>query len=136
MSWPTKTPAQSLDKKTLGKGVFRKCDGCGETHPAQTLIDSFEVCPSCGFHHRLDIAGWRKLLLDNAMLDEWDDHLRPTDPLGFSDGKKYKDRIVAAQKNTRVTDAVQTGRATLDGQPIAYGAFNFAFMGGSMGSVV
>jgi acetyl-CoA carboxylase carboxyl transferase subunit beta len=136
MAWPTKNPPQPQVKKSLGEGVFRKCDGCGETHTAQSLLDSFEVCPSCGFHHRLGLQGWRALLLDDAALEQWDDHLRPTDPLGFTDGKKYHDRLVAAQKATQAVDAIETGRAVMAGQPIGYGSYNFAFMGGSMGSVV
>jgi acetyl-CoA carboxylase carboxyl transferase subunit beta len=136
MAWPNKNPPQAQGKKTLGKGVFRKCDGCGETHPAQTLIDSSEVCPSCNYHHRLGVDGWRKLLLDDGALDEWDDHLRPTDPLGFSDGKRYQERIASAQKTTQAVEAVETGRGLLQGHAIAYGAYNFSFMGGSMGSVV
>jgi acetyl-CoA carboxylase carboxyl transferase subunit beta len=136
MAWPTKNPPQAQGKKSLGKGVFRKCDGCGETHPAQSLIDRFEVCPSCGHHHRLGIQGWRQLILDDGALEPWDDHLRPTDPLGFSDGKRYQDRIAAAQKATDAIEAVETGRGALEGRAIAYGSYNFAFMGGSMGSVV
>src|SRR5882757_3747483 len=136
MAWPTKNPPQAEGKKTLGKGVFRKCDGCGETHPAQSLIDRFEVCPSCGHHHRLGVRGWRELLLDDGALEPWDDHLRPTDPLGFSDGKRYQDRLAAAQKATDAIEAIETGRAALEGRAIAYGSYNFAFMGGSMGSVV
>jgi acetyl-CoA carboxylase carboxyl transferase subunit beta len=136
MAWPNKKPPQAQGKKTLGKGVFRKCDGCGETHAAEVLIDEFEVCPSCGFHHRLGVDGWRRLLLDGATFEAWDEELRPADPLGFSDGKRYGDRVAAAQKATRAVEAAETGRAKLDGHPIAYGAYNFAFMGGSMGSVV
>ncbi len=136
MTWPHKTPPQPQGKKTLGKGIFRKCDGCNETHPAEAFIERFEVCPTCGFHHRLGVEGWRNLLLDDGALEEWDDHLRPTDPLGFSDGKKYQDRVAAAQKSTHATEAVQTGRGAVSGHYIAYGAYNFAFMGGSMGSVV
>jgi acetyl-CoA carboxylase carboxyl transferase subunit beta len=136
MAWPTKNPPSSQGKKTLGKGVFRKCDGCGETHPAQSLIDRFEVCPSCGHHHRLSVREWRRLLLDDAKFEPWDDHLRPTDPLGFSDGKRYEDRIAGAQKATDSVEAVETGRGSIEGRGVAYGAYNFAFMGGSMGSVV
>ncbi|MET0593439.1 MAG: acetyl-CoA carboxylase, carboxyltransferase subunit beta [Polyangiaceae bacterium] len=136
MAWPNKKSPQAQGKKTLGKGVFRKCDGCGETHAAQILLDRFEVCPSCGFHHRLSVDGWRKLLLDDSTFDPWDTDLRTADPLGFSDGKRYGDRVAAAQKTTRAAEAVETGRAKLDGHSIAYGAYNFAFMGGSMGSVV
>jgi acetyl-CoA carboxylase carboxyl transferase subunit beta len=136
MAWPNKTPPQAQDKTTLGKGVFRKCDGCGETHPVQSLIDRFEVCPSCGFHHRMGVDRWRALLLDDGALDEWDDHLRPTDPLGFSDGKKYQERIAAYQKSAHAVEAAETGRGVIGGHAVAYGAYNFAFMGGSMGSVV
>jgi acetyl-CoA carboxylase carboxyl transferase subunit beta len=138
MSWPTKNPpqAQAYGKKTLGKGVFRKCDGCGETHTAESLTERFEVCPSCGFHHRLVVEEWRRLLLDDGELDPWDDHLKPTDPLGFSDGKKYEERIANAQKTTGAIDAIEIGRGLVEGRPIAYGAYNFFFMGGSMGSVV
>jgi acetyl-CoA carboxylase carboxyl transferase subunit beta len=136
MSWPTKNPPQAYGKKTLGKGVFRKCDGCGETHTAEALTERFEVCPSCGFHHRLGVDGWRRLLLDDGELEVWDDHLKPSDPLGFSDGRAYEERIAAAQKATRAVDAIEIGRGLLEGRPLAYGAYNFAFMGGSMGSVV
>ena len=138
MSWPTKTPAQSLDKKTLGKGVFRKCDGCGETHPAQTLIDSFEVCPSCGFHHRLDIAGWRKLLLDDGELEEWDDHLDPTRPAGVL--RRQEATRIASPRRRRTTRVDgrrrdrSRARSTAGPSPTARSIF--AFMGGSMGSVV
>jgi acetyl-CoA carboxylase carboxyl transferase subunit beta len=136
MAWPEKTPPQPTDKKTLGKGVFRKCNGCGETHPAEVLVERFEVCPSCGFHHRLSADGWRRLLLDEASLEAWDAELRPTDPLGFSDGTSYRDRVASSQKSTRSFEAVETGRGLLQSRPIAYGAYNFSFMGGSMGSVV
>jgi len=123
-AWPLtlvskKTPPQPQGKKTLGKGVFRKCDGCNETHPAEAFIERFEVCPTCGYHHRLGVEGWRNLLLDDGALEEWDDHLRPTDPLGFSDGKKYQDRVASAQKATRATEAVQTGRGAVSGHYIA-----------------
>lgn len=136
MAWPNKKSPQAQGKKTLGKGVFRKCDGCGETHAAQVLTDQFEVCPSCGFHHRLSVDGWRKLLVDENTFDPWDTELRTSDPLGFSDGKRYGDRVASSQKATRANEAVETGRAKLGGHSIAYGAYNFAFMGGSMGSVV
>lgn len=139
MPWPVRKPASALDassKRTLGKGIFRKCDGCSATLTAEAMAKNFEVCPECGQHHKLGARRWRELLLDAGALDEWDAHLAPADPLGFTDGKPYAERIVAAQKSARATEAIETGRAAIDGQPIAYGAFTFAFMGGSMGSVV
>jgi acetyl-CoA carboxylase carboxyl transferase subunit beta len=136
--WPIRKQAglDAHEKKSIGKGVFRKCNGCGETISAERMADNFEVCPLCGRHHKLASARWRDLLLDDAHLDEWSAELSPTDPLEFTDGRTYTERIATAQKSAKSRDAIEIGRAALEGTPIAYGAFLFAFMGGSMGSVV
>jgi acetyl-CoA carboxylase carboxyl transferase subunit beta len=136
MPWPDKKSPDSdaESKKTLGKGVFRKCDGCGETLSAESLTRNYEVCPSCGAHHKLGAAGWRSLLADNGV-EEWDAHLAPADPLEFVDGKRYPERVAAAQRSSQAKEAVEIGRASIGGYPVAWGAFLFAFMGGSMGSV-
>jgi len=138
MTWPAKkTPdLDATEKRSLGKGVFRRCDGCGETIPTERLHADFEVCSHCSQHHKLAAPRWRELLLDDAHLDEWDAHLAPSDPLHFTDGKPYTERIATAQKSAKATEAVEIGRARMEGRQIAYGAFLFAFMGGSMGSVV
>ena len=138
MTWPDKkTPElDATEKRSLGKGVFRRCDGCGETIPTETLHATFEVCTHCGQHHKLAAPRWRQLLLDEGHLDEWDSHLAPADPLHFTDGKSYAERIALAQKTSSATEAVEIGRARMGGREVAYGAFLFAFMGGSMGSVV
>ncbi|MBW2527794.1 MAG: acetyl-CoA carboxylase carboxyltransferase subunit beta, partial [Deltaproteobacteria bacterium] len=137
-TWPEKTPPTTMgsEKRTLGKGVFRRCDECGETLTAEQLAESFEVCPHCGHHHRLTGDRWRALICDDAELDLWDADVKPSDPLGFVDGKPYADRLAASQKKTGQTEAIEIGRATIDRIPVGYGAFLFAFMGGSMGSVV
>jgi acetyl-CoA carboxylase carboxyl transferase subunit beta len=136
--WPEKKPAESdaAEKKSVGKGVFRKCDGCGETLASEAFANNFEVCPQCGQHHKLGAAGWRQLLLDDGALEEWDAHLAPADPLEFVDGKTYPERVAAAQRSSRAREGVEIGHGRLEGRPIAWGAFLFAFMGGSMGSVV
>jgi len=138
MTWPDKKPAglDASEKTTYGKGVFRKCDGCGETLTAEAMEQNFEVCPQCGKHHKLGAAGWRALILDGGDLEEWDAHLGPSDPLGFTDGRGYPERVATSQKNTRSKEAIETGKGSLDGMAVAYGAFIFNFMGGSMGSVV
>ncbi len=128
--------SDASEKKSFGKGVFRKCDGCDQTLSAEAMVENFEVCPECGHHHKLGAPRWRDLLLDDGHLDEWDAHLEPTDPLQFTDGKTYPDRVLAAQKSSRAKEAIEIGRAAIEGRPVAYGAFLFAFMGGSMGSVV
>jgi acetyl-CoA carboxylase carboxyl transferase subunit beta len=79
---------------------------------------------------------WRNLLLDDGALEAWDEHIAPTDPLEFFDGKGYRERLSAAKLKTNRTEAIEVGRAKLDGYGIAYGCFAFPFMGGSMGSVV
>jgi acetyl-CoA carboxylase carboxyl transferase subunit beta len=138
MAWPTRKQAglDASEKKTYGKGVFRKCEGCGETMTAEALANNFEVCPQCGHHHKLAAGGWRQLLLDGGALDEWDAHLEPTDPLGFADGKTYPERVASAQKGSRAREAIEIGAGRIEGLPVAWGSFLFAFMGGSMGSVV
>lgn len=138
MDWPKKNPSEldASEKKSFGKGVFRKCDGCSATLPVEALHASFEVCPECGQHHKLSTARWRDLLLDDGRLEEWDAHLAPSDPLNFSDGKPYRERIASAQKSSHAKEAMEIGRAAIEGRAIAYGAFIFSFMGGSMGSVV
>ncbi len=139
MTFPTRKPADydASEKRSFGKGVFRKCDGCGQTLPAEQMIANFEVCPLCGQHHKLAAPQWRQLLLDGGHLDEWDAHLEPADPLGFTDGgKTYPERIASAQRSSKAKEAMEIGRAKIEGQAVAYGGFLFAFMGGSMGSVV
>lgn len=135
--WPEKTAptTDASEKRTLGQGIFRKCDGCGLTLASADLAAAWEVCPSCKHHHRLDAGRWRELLLDGGALDAWSPDLEPVDPLEFSDGRPYADRIAQTQKKTGHKDAVEIGRGRLDGRPIAWGAFVFSFMGGSMGSV-
>ncbi len=122
-------------KRSLGKGVFRKCERCRETLEASALAATFEVCPLCGHHHKLSSAGWRRLLLDDGALREWSAELVPADPLGFVDGKPYPERVAAAQRSSSLRESVSVGEAHIEGMPVAFGMFLFAFMGGSMGSV-
>jgi acetyl-CoA carboxylase carboxyl transferase subunit beta len=136
MAWPEKTSPDASEKRTLGQGVFRKCDGCGVTVPAEELTRNFEVCPRCGQHHKLSVDGWRELLCDGAELVAWDADLVPTDPLDFSDGKSYHERVRAAQRKVGAHEAIEIGEARICERRVGYGCFNFAFMGGSMGSVV
>ncbi len=138
MAWPEKTgpSTDASEKRTLGEGIFQLCAGCGATLTAEQLEANFRVCAQCGHHHRLTADRWRALLCDDGKLDRWAEELAPTDPLEFSDGKSYTDRIASAQKKTGTNDAIEIGRAKLHGRDIAYGAFIFSFMGGSMGSVV
>jgi acetyl-CoA carboxylase carboxyl transferase subunit beta len=135
---PERNPTQtdSAEKRSVGRGLFKKCAGCGNVLTAPEFAANLHVCPACGHHHRMSVAEWRAHLLDEGSFEAWDDHIVPGDPLLFVDDKPYPERVARAQKQTGVTEAIQVGRAKLDGLAIAVGFFDFSFMGGSMGSVV
>jgi acetyl-CoA carboxylase carboxyl transferase subunit beta len=135
---PERTPAQSTnaEKRSVGRGLFRKCAGCGAVSTVEELEVRFLVCGSCGHHHPMPVDDWARLLLDDAALEAWDEHIAPADPLEFDDGKPYPERLARARRNTGMTEAIRIGRASIDAQSIAFGCFAFGFMGGSMGSVV
>ncbi len=138
MGWFEKTRASkdAAEKRTLGEGVFRRCDNCGATLKAEEFTENLEVCPSCGQHYRLSGEAWTELLLDPGSFEEEDRELQPTDVLGFVDSKPYPDRIRSTQRKTGLRDALTAGSGTLLGRPVQFGVFQFRFMGGSMGSVV
>jgi acetyl-CoA carboxylase carboxyl transferase subunit beta len=94
------------------------------------------VCPKCEYHMRLAARDRLDMFLDPDSGREIGAHLMPTDPLRFKDSKRYKDRIVQAQKDTGENDAMLAMTGLLKGQPVVACAFDFGFMGGSMGSVV
>ncbi len=138
MALPERTPTQSTnaEKRSVGRGLFRKCAGCGAVSTVEELEARFLVCGACSHHHPMPVEDWTRLLLDGAELELWDEHIAPTDPLAFDDGKPYPERLARAQRNTGLTEAIRIGRGRLDGYRIAFGCFAFGFMGGSMGSVV
>ena len=137
MSLPPKKPAHtpSTDKRTLGRGVFRKCKGCGAVRTAEQFRETWEVCTDCGHHHTLPSTAWQELLLDQP-LEAWDEHISPADPLGFDDGTAYPIRLERSLEATGCSEAIQVGRGRIFGRSVAFGCFVFQFMGGSMGSVV
>jgi len=120
----------------VGRGLFRKCSGCGAVWTLEELALRWYVCASCNHHHPMSVADWARLLLDDGRIDVWDDHIMPTDPLSFDDGKPYPERLERAKRNTGLTEGVRIGRGAIQKQPVALGCFAFGFMGGSMGSVV
>ncbi len=138
MALPERNPTQtdSAEKRSVGRGLFKKCAGCGHVLSAPEFAERFHICPACGHHHRMTVAEWKTLLLDDVAFEAWDEHIVPADPLLFVDDKPYPERVARAQKQTGVTEAIQVGRAKLAGFEIAIGFFDFSFMGGSMGSVV
>lgn len=138
MAWFAKRKASgdASQKKTLGAGIFRKCDECGAMLEAEELTRNFEVCPECGHHDRLSAEGWVELLLDPGSFVEVDSELRADDPLGFNDAKPYSTRVADTIRKTGVNDALLAGSGRILDRPVQLGVFTFRFMGGSMGSVV
>jgi acetyl-CoA carboxylase carboxyl transferase subunit beta len=132
----TKAGVDASEKKTLGQGLFRKCEACGDAVKKQDFERNLEVCPACGFHFHLAAERWIDLLADQGTWRPLDTELVSADPLGFVDTKPYLERIEEARRATGVNDSILAGQARIEGRPIELGVFVFRFMGGSMGSVV
>jgi acetyl-CoA carboxylase carboxyl transferase subunit beta len=118
------------------EGLWVKCDACGEILYRADLEKQLNVCPACAHHMAFPARARLQALLDPGSFEEHDEDLEPLDPLGFSDSKKYRDRLKATRKNLGEYDAFVGGMGRLDGETVSVGCFVFEFMGGSMGSVV
>ena len=116
--------------------LWTKCPRCGEMLYNKQLERNLRVCTKCGHHFRLRADARLRLLLDPDSFEERDAGLQSTDPLGFVDLKPYPDRLVAARIASGLRDAAVWGTGRIDGQPVAICVMDFAFIGGSMGSVV
>jgi acetyl-CoA carboxylase carboxyl transferase subunit beta len=129
------TPAAPTPAKK-GEGIWYRCDACSEVVARADWEKNWNVCPSCGQHDALPVKRRFELLLDKGSWKELDGDLTPQDPLGFTDAKKYRDRLRATYKSSGLRDAFLSGVGTIEGRPVSLGCFAFEFMGGSMGSVV
>ncbi len=136
MNPATRAPHPNLGKGSVPEGVWEKCGGCGAVLYRPELERNLMVCPKCGHHHAISARTRLEALLDEGSAQELWASMEPTDPLKFRDTKKYRDRIVAAQKKTGAKDALLVLSGKLKGRPLVATAFEFAYMGGSMGSVV
>jgi len=140
MSWFEKLmPSRiSTEKRTrsVPEGVWIKCARCDAQLYRNELERNLQVCPKCNFHMRIGARQRLDFFLDEDSQQELFGNLEPEDPLKFRDSKRYRDRIVQAQKSTGEKDALVVASGTLLGRPVVACAFEFAFMGGSMGSVV
>ncbi|MFC7302539.1 acetyl-CoA carboxylase, carboxyltransferase subunit beta [Cognatiluteimonas weifangensis] len=143
MSWLKKlmparirTEAATSRKRSVPEGLWEKCDKCGAVLYRPELEENLEVCPKCSHHRAIRARVRLAAFLDPGGGSEIGAALGPVDVLRFKDQKKYVDRIKAAQKSTGERDALIALQGTLKGRPLVACAFDFAFMGGSMGSVV
>ena len=123
-------------KGKVPEGLWEKCEGCGAVLYRPELERNLMVCPKCAHHHAMRARARLAAFLDEGSGEELFASLEPTDPLKFRDSKKYRDRIAAAQKATGEKDALIAMAGTLKTSPLVAVAFEFAYMGGSMGSVV
>jgi acetyl-CoA carboxylase carboxyl transferase subunit beta len=136
MAWfrKEKKPRQpQRERLEIPADAWEKCEACGHTDIREKFVRNSNVCPSCDFHRRIRAPDYLSLLLDEGSIEELEVDLRSTDPLGFPE---YPQRIKKATVNAGETDALLAATGTLDAIPVNLGVMDFAFMGGSMGSVV
>ncbi len=140
MSWfdkllPPKIKSQGT-KKSIPEGLWKKCPSCSAVLYCVEIENNMNVCPKCSHHMRIDARRRLDLFLDAEPREEIAESLYPVDPLKFKDSKRYKDRVTDAQKNTGEHDALVVVKGQVKNLPLVAAAFEFSFMGGSMGSVV
>lgn len=143
MSWFEKllpsrirTDATTTEKKSIPEGLWHQCPSCQAVLYRAELERNADVCPKCDHHMRINARRRLDIFLDAEGREEIAANVAPTDILKFRDTKKYKDRLAAAQKATGEKDALIVMQGKVLGVPMVAAAFDFNFMGGSMGSVV
>ncbi len=141
MNWfkkllPSRIRTEGSAKKSIPEGVWSSCPSCKAVLYRAELARNLEVCVKCAHHMR--VSGRKRLqqFLDPGSTLEIANNLAPVDFLKFKDTKRYRDRLLSAQKETGETDALIVMRGAVLGLPLVAAAFEFGFMGGSMGSVV
>ena len=138
MSWLEKILPKSDNARrhNIPEGVWTKCDGCEQVLYRAEVERNLHVCPKCSHHMRIGARDRLNRFLDADHRLELGAELEPQDALKFKDSKRYKDRLVAAQKETNEKDALVVMKGQVKGVPVVACAFEFSFMGGSMASVV
>jgi len=141
MSWfekllPSKIRTEGRSKKSIPEGLWTKCEACSAVLYRAEMERSLDVCPKCSHHMRMNARRRLDTFLDPEPRDELAAELEPQDVLRFRDSKRYRDRLLQAQKTTGEHDALIVIEGRLKGQRLVAAAFEFAFMGGSMGAVV
>jgi acetyl-CoA carboxylase carboxyl transferase subunit beta len=140
MSWFEKLMPSRISTenrtRSVPEGVWIKCPKCDAQLYRNELERNMQVCPKCDHHMRIGARQRLDFFLDPESQQELSANLEPEDPLKFRDSKRYRDRLVQAQKKTGEKDALVSVTGTLLGRPVVVAAFEFGFMGGSMGSVV
>ncbi|MDH5729017.1 MAG: acetyl-CoA carboxylase, carboxyltransferase subunit beta [Gammaproteobacteria bacterium] len=141
MSWfekilPSGLRTSTSNKRAVPEGLWTKCTGCSAVLFRADLERNLDVCPKCNHHMRIGARRRLDTFLDKDGRLEIGGNIEPDDVLRFKDSKKYKDRLIQAQKATGEKDALVAMKGAVKGFPLVAAAFEFRFMGGSMGSVV
>ena len=144
MSWSKKTLPPKIKrnipgverKSSLPEGLWSKCPSCEAVLYATDLEANANVCPKCGCHNRINARARIDLLLDSEARFEIGSEVLPVDALKFKDSREYTERLQDATKTTGETDALVVMQGTMKTIPVVVAAFEFSFMGGSMGSVL
>ena len=137
MAWFKKSKEIKAEKKIkIPEGLWVKCDSCKEIIYKKEIDKNLRICPKCNYHFRISARERIKLLVDEGSFAEIDSGLTSNDPLVFKDKVPYKDRLEENRKKSGLEEAALSGEATVEGRPVVVVIMDFAFMGGSMGSVV
>ena len=140
MSWfdklmPSRVRTDSRNRGSVPEGLWVKCDSCTNVLYGADIERNQHVCPRCSHHRRIGARARLEQLLDVESRVEIGEGMEPVDKLKFRDSKKYKDRITQATKATEEKDALIVFQGSIKGLPVVTAAFEFGFMGGSMGAV-
>src|SRR5579883_143298 len=130
--WFRKLARNGASQPAVPEGLWTKCPRCGEILFARDVERNFNVCPKCEHHHRISVERRLELTVDEGSFEEMDGELASVDPLNFPE---YADKRARAEEKTGLKDSLVTGRARIEGRALILGLAEFAFMGGSMGSV-
>ncbi|MEX0385594.1 acetyl-CoA carboxylase, carboxyltransferase subunit beta [Spiribacter onubensis] len=141
MSWfeklmPSRIRTEGGRSHSIPEGLWTKCESCSAVLYRPELERNLEVCPKCGAHMRISARRRLDVFLDEHGREEIGEGLQPQDVLRFKDSKRYKERLAQAQKATGEKDALIAMSGAVHGLPVVVCAFEFDFMGGSMGAVV
>lgn len=139
MNWLKKANKHKINKQiksNVPKGIWKKCDFCKEILYIDELKENLYVCPKCEYHMKISARKRLNFFLDNEPKIEICEKFKPKDMLNFKDLKSYKDRLLVAQNKTQENEALIVFKGKLKGMIVVTAAFEFAFMGGSMGAAV
>lgn len=141
MNWfrklvPSRINTSAEQRRSVPEGVWTKCNACNAVLYRTEVERNLHVCPKCGYHMRVEARQRLEMFFDAQSAEEIGAEVEPVDVLKFRDSKKYRDRLNASQKATGERDALVAMKGKLKDMPVVACAFEFRFMGGSMGSVV